>query len=255
MTLIQDPELVSYGYQYHSKFQIMLCVECEYAVLPENIHVHPTTAHHNIISNPETMAITLAKFPLASPKQVLANRPPAGLSSIEGLKIQDGYQCSQCDYAGGSHRTINNHFPKSHPDITLSTAERIISVKVQQFFAGNFNSYFAVNPILNNLASNSLLAVFMQNNPIPPEPFRALTQEPRTLHPLTKMAHWNVHLESYMDSVKAIKTLVDLTTCPAKDEAVLCNLKDVVTAYLQDGFTKADKTHWDLKRILHHYPK
>ena len=152
--MIRNSLLTSLGYQYHSLFKTMHCVECEQAVYPEKILLHPGS--HNIsIQDLDQVQIELKAFPLNHPKDLKDILPKSGGPPVEGLKVINGFKCTLCEHSAPTSRAVDNQFLKDHPDTQIPVDHRHRATQLQSFFPRRFNNFFEVNPALLKVSPNT----------------------------------------------------------------------------------------------------
>ncbi|KAN0127773.1 hypothetical protein V8E53_014433, partial [Lactarius tabidus] len=91
---------------YHSGLKILICVACEAALVPSHIFRHQKNQHKLKIEHLDLEAILLS-FPACADTSVPT--PPPLQIPIEGIKIHNGLQCTECDYACLSRKTMMLH--------------------------------------------------------------------------------------------------------------------------------------------------
>ncbi len=130
MAFVRDPFVLN------KDLNLYLCLVCSYFVEPKTEHVHfrnhfPQSA--SLFSLEHLKPTNLARFLL--PKGLLA--------PIDGLKIEDGFRCSECNEFHNNHALMMKHLTMAHD---LRAPSHIKKCTVQTLF--NNQLYFGVDPCL-----------------------------------------------------------------------------------------------------------
>jgi hypothetical protein len=119
-------------YRYDREWNIAICAQCQYAIRGTTLAIHARVCQKKYIKEYESCVLalqtknvrkTLTDFP----------RPPNGIPPIAGLKIDDGFGCTLCNYLTKSKSLIKEHGIK-HPGIKDYHREVKLQVSINLCF-------------------------------------------------------------------------------------------------------------------------
>lgn len=253
--MIKNSFLTALGYQYHSEFKTMHCMECEMAIPIKQLTAHPAT-HKIKLLNVSNTQKQLDAYVLNDIQEVNRLIPLSGGPPVQGLKVISGFKCTQCHYTAVSERGVQSQFLKDHPQLAkMPTHQRSIPAQIQHFFNQKTSTYFTVNPELQQLPLDSPYAIYLRNPiTIKSSTITSPSKGTQDLHPLTVMTGWYYHVEPYMGNKRTILELVTLCALPGAQEPHLKDLGTHVTAFLHKCFVLAKQSSELILQMLEQYP-
>ena len=235
--------LHSIGFLFEPSLKVLLCVDCEHAVIPANIPGH--LRHHKIAIkkieenlNKVVRDLGISNTPQLPPMPVIQ---PA----IAGLRVYDGLQCAHCNYACRADNTAERHTHDSLP-------RQFNKCKVQTVFWPTFVSYFAVTVPEVTLSPSDRFGFFeRQIYPSIPQLSIGAPSTVREIPPLLKKTLWHIHLKDWIEDTEKRHALKDLVHFISRQEPWTEKLADVAEMYLQNARNLALASHYAvLRRIL-----
>ncbi|KAF8500018.1 hypothetical protein BU17DRAFT_102624 [Hysterangium stoloniferum] len=130
-----DPELEIYGLVVNTHHRLLICIRCQYALLPGVVYKH--VLNHSICPAPSKRFLQgmIEKYGLVETKEeFVAQRDVQNTSPISGIQVQrEGFWCGQatCSYACGTESSIRDHCNKFHASIQ---SKRWFQGAVQQVY-------------------------------------------------------------------------------------------------------------------------
>ena len=250
--LLSSPLLDYLGYRFHKQHHIMICVACEFAVLPGSAlgHVHN---QHNISTTRDEKKYwdNLVKdWNVTSDTFIL---PPKDQQPVELLKIHpDAYCCNECNYGALTSRSFANHWTDRHQSSShLSPEERYHRGHVQTFYQHVHCRYFQVNPPIPN--STPLFDVYMKAEVPSYESFDVtIPSAPREIPPLLYQTRWHEHLEMHIKDRSKRRTLMTLGHPTRHTKSPLWKL---VWYYLTAVAQLAKSSSMRIRCLLQEYPR
>ena len=257
--LTQDELLISLGYRYHEVFNVLICIQCGYAIPPLSIAAHPRTKHGVEIADENALQALLSeRYELVTPEDVTLCLPEPFGPPVEGLSIQDGYKCIHCEHAAPSAKRVSTVYFTDHPDNIVPCEQRSEKCKIQTFWPNTHRTYFAVNTSGVPTNDDSAYAAYLhQQLPQPrlgPSGEQEDTLDPRNFHPLLRMTRWHEHLIPIIDQLGTHQPLLALAASPTKEEKVLSELDGLVRYYLRKTAKEASNTPYIIRKMLHRFP-
>lgn len=129
--------------QYLSRYKVVVCTSCQYAVQPSAISRHLKDIHHIIRSHRRPFMQYVSTLDLDEPEQVIQSTNGSQEFPIPHLPVQEGLMC---EYEGCSHLCASTKRMQSHwSAVHGRQGEPILdwrSVPLQTFFKGNLLRYF-----------------------------------------------------------------------------------------------------------------
>jgi hypothetical protein len=93
---------------YNSKYRVLVCRACQYALSPNGVKRHLERWHDHLSLDVRKALTRFAEtLDLATISEVNALRPES--DGVAGLRIQSGFQCMTCEYACATEGTITAH--------------------------------------------------------------------------------------------------------------------------------------------------
>ncbi|KAF8510686.1 hypothetical protein BU17DRAFT_69970 [Hysterangium stoloniferum] len=130
-----NPELEIYGLVVNTHHRLLICICCQYALLPGVVRTH--VSNHSIRPPPSNTFLQgmIEKHGLIKTKEeFVAQRDVQNTSPISGIQVQqEGFWCGQatCSYACGTESSIRDHCNKFHASIQ---SKRWFQGTVQQVY-------------------------------------------------------------------------------------------------------------------------
>ncbi|TDL18245.1 hypothetical protein BD410DRAFT_842972 [Rickenella mellea] len=121
------------GFHVLQPFQVLVCLDCQYAVRPGLALSHARTrgVHRRKRRLPDTGEFAEAISVLRDAGEPYY-KPPRPVKPLPGLKIRDGLICEKCRYITGNETYMRGHFTAMHKGFDLRSNTR--SCKMQRFF-------------------------------------------------------------------------------------------------------------------------
>jgi Orsellinic acid/F9775 biosynthesis cluster protein D len=96
--------------QYLPQYRVLLCTACPKTtcIPPKGIATHLRTFHKHMFTCEQRtrLATDARKYPAVSPRMVVTPRRDEG--SVPGLYVQDGFECTVCNYVCGSEEYMRD---------------------------------------------------------------------------------------------------------------------------------------------------
>ncbi|KAI3573691.1 hypothetical protein IWW34DRAFT_754328 [Fusarium oxysporum f. sp. albedinis] len=129
---------------YHSKYRVLLCKECRYAIQPSAISRHLKELHRIYRSDRQGLMEYAQSLDLADPAHVVLPKPHE--APVPFLPVESGLACGarDCGHLCVTVKRMKHHWAAVHSDL-ISTAPRWRPVDLQTFFRGNQLRYFIVS--------------------------------------------------------------------------------------------------------------
>lgn len=142
------------GLAYNTSIKCVICLTCQWVIPKSQVEGHLIKWHKD-----QDNGIQITSQEIASALtsiDALEHLPELGYGprdEVQGLKVQDGWLCSQCNKVYGEVSSIEKHYQSSHKGMPLPTTWQ--SVKAQQLSNAN-RKYFRITTCQpNEVASTS----------------------------------------------------------------------------------------------------
>lgn len=249
--LLSSPLLNYLGYRFHTKHLVLICVACEYAILPINALGHVKN-QHGIFASKEQQALWIDT---CTELNITTGCPvplPKGSDQVELLKVHsDAYCCNCCDYACLTVTTFSKHWGTQHNSSDLRPSDRHHRGYVQTFYSHAPCTYFEVAIPISN--STTLFDVYSKKEIPNYAPFNvAIPSAPREIPPLLYNTRWHEHLADYITDKKERESLFTLAH-PSKISKT--SLWKLVWDYLSTVSNVAKDTSMRVRCLLTEYPR
>jgi hypothetical protein len=259
--LESSPLLEHCGVIYHSGLQILICIACEAAFVPDHMKTHKKDQHNNFVITDDDLANITANFTIQE-HAADVHSPPPGQAPIEGIKIEKGIQCDSegCTYACIQESTMKNHWSKVHGSKKGKTSswDRFHTVDVQSLFLSQSGRrhYFSVNPRLRAAVPSDPFNLFMQQHGDQANitPSVAPPTRDRDLPIFVKKLGWYEYLEVYCEDKEKRTKLIEMTALPHEQDGCLFRLPKVIEAYLNQIQREEGEVTRRTRRSLMSYP-
>lgn len=254
--MLSNPVLTRCGVEVHAYFKTMHCVQCSSAFLPASMSRH--LKDHGIQMS---KADKLALLDYASANKLRTDHelevPSRDGPPVQGLKVQDGYACTLCEYAAANHITALTHFSRDHKG-EGSRKDGLIASKVQNFFLSKHN-YFQVCTIVQVKESESkVIGLFRKELAAKKKAsdFLPTVDNPKEVPPLLRITGWHEFLEDVLKSKSAVEQITELMLLPnSKDPGPLARVGELVFKYVEDIREKGRTAPIGVRCVLMEYPR
>lgn len=250
--LASHPILDCFGYRFHKSHRILICVACEFAVIPSSALGH-ANSQHNISSTQDEKANwnnLVTKLNVTTQTSI---SPPSDRQPVELLQIHsDAYCCNLCNYGTLTSRSFSNHWSANHRSSNdISPDERYHRGHVQTFFPHINRRYFQVDPPIPN--STPLFDIYMKKEVPTYEAFDVtIPAAPREIPPLLYQTRWHDHLEAYITDKGKRRTLATLAH---PTQYTKCPLWKLVWHYISAFVDVGKNSSMRVRCILVEYPR
>lgn len=220
--------LQSIGFRLDNTHKILICISCEYAVIPDNIRGHLLGQHavqHNKI---QTKVDELQEY-YGIHKTTLVPVPEPGSLAVEGIKVSDeGLACPECSYVCLKEKMWQK------PAATHPNKPEFVRCKAQAFFHGVGVRYFSVTVPEAQIDPGDKYQHFLRKiAPTLPQVSIGKASTIREIPLLVQKTEWDKHLLEWQlnpDRRKEIKELVKPTS---KEEIWAKHLSECVQLYMK----------------------
>ncbi|KAF8054082.1 hypothetical protein FPV67DRAFT_1442194, partial [Lyophyllum atratum] len=244
------------GVGIHKYFRTLHCLNCFSAHLPSSIVNHLKKDGVPVSQQQATeLEGLVASHELITSADDLVLPTPDG-PPVEGLKVEDGYRCSLCSFAGRAHKTVANHWSEDHGD-SGSSHQSVLAAKVQNFFPNKHN-FFSVKEVPKVNPIDSLFDLHMRTDvaEMDASTYVAPPSTPAEVPPLLKLTGWHTHLEPHIADKIRIAAVRDLVKpMPPKDDSPLGRVAAAVDQYMTEICTQAQDSDINVRCCLMEYPR
>lgn len=253
--LVFTPFSRSVDLAVHPRLSLLICMGCNTAQVPTGLQTHLKEQHD--LSHPKFVLELHSLVATYCLHTQAANVPlvPFHQAPVEGLRVLDGWHCSQpnCEYACHAESTFRDHRSKKHPHSQHIIAP--IKCRVQTLFNPVPVRYFAVNELLAHVHHASAYRTFIDTvfpslSQPPPMPSKSKHDEP----PLLRSMGWVNHVGIFATDPGSRLELISDTEVPHKWEAFLEGLEPAIEFYYVTTVHCVENCDLLVRRCLLKYP-
>ncbi|KAI9763633.1 MAG: hypothetical protein M1840_000347 [Geoglossum simile] len=137
------PSILNSYLKLHTDIQVLLCLNCQNAILPSSIKLHLSRNHRlhkDIVHTAQEFAKTLPPYtnntlPLPSDRS----------TPIENWPVYDGYHCRCCNFRSRHPQIVFDHAAKEHNMKNRPKEERLYSIQLQSWFSNSRARYWTIS--------------------------------------------------------------------------------------------------------------
>ena len=242
--LESNPVLDAMGVSYHRHFNVLMCLECKKAEVPQLLLSHVNKHGIRLTKDQKASYDAFVMAHNISQVHKVQSPPPHG-PPVEILEQRpDGFCCDHCHYCAPSRKAIDNHWYANHQDLHLPPKDRFHKGTLQTFFTPIGEMFFEVNPELEFAASDDPFRHYLRYEVpfFPPFPAAPPLDE-HEVPPMLQLTQWHAHLKGHTEDYKTRGHLMSLISLPSRRATKgIGRLGDVVDSYLRDIRKKAQKS-------------
>lgn len=141
------PQELSHLVGLNVEFNVLICLECKYAVAPAAISRHLGDRHKAPIGLRKQMDEYVQGFPVRyqyDPVTVVLPRDKSAPQPI--IPVLDGHLCKDCPFKSHSRDTTRKHCNKDHNKKRLADKDMFEPVKLQSWFGEKRGRFWIVDP-------------------------------------------------------------------------------------------------------------
>lgn len=227
--LVSCPIFGAVGIRFHSGLRCMICLDCQWVVLPADLPGHMIKQHNMDKLNAKELSTNVAMYEPFRTREEVCDPAPGG-PPVEGLAVHlDGFSCGECDYAAKALNTIQRHMREEHSN----SSNFLKGVAVQTCLKGVGCRYFVVNPTLKGVpACDPLTAVVRDYLPRLVLPAPGPPETTREIDPLLRVTHWHDHLKPWLTNKTKLEELLTFSAI-RKDSGGYTRIADLCLEYLK----------------------
>ena len=137
------PEALAHIVALNVEFNVLICVQCKYAVAPTTISRHLGDKHKTPIELRRQLEEYIREFPFQYDHTSV--RLPNNRSAPQPIPVLDGYLCKECPYKTQSRDAIKKHGNKVHDKKRVADDELYQIVQLQSWFDNRRAQYWVVD--------------------------------------------------------------------------------------------------------------
>jgi hypothetical protein len=249
------PILDYLGFHLDTTYNILICLSCGKAILPDAVLGHAKATHNIAITRADHHVFNklTTQIHFSTNTHLI---PPVNHQPVPYLKLTPSdYCCNLCSYCCLTKRTFAEHWNSHHQSLSSSILPKDHSHSgiVQTFYHPIAVSYFEVYPPSPPPSSTSLFDLFLRDvmPSYPPFSFN-IPENSREIPPLLTQTQWHTHLKPYLSTKQSRLHLYQLAHSA---NITKTNLWKLTWNYSNTVSQFASTTSMRIRCLLMEYPR
>lgn len=232
--LVHHPYLDSINIVVNPDLQVMCCIICQVAILPDHISGHIAKVHPRVCIDDMKYCQVVAdmKVPMTFPQSIIGGRY---VKAYKGLMVHDGLACNFCSFACISNEWMQKHHHRMHPSI--ASPKQWSSCKMQQLNRGGNKTYWQVAGNNEEIHGHEEAIDRMEKEMEEATKVMLIPQEKRMISPWLMTTKWHEHVAGH--DIGMLRKLVEI---PKADDRKMPGLSKAVEAYFEHASTLLEVT-------------